>query len=200
MSSDRFPVSHVADKIAAGSAGLRILGRHMLQDLTKKDHRKTRPDSTSPWFNSIGLAVAVGIAYFSAAQLSLAVIAKSDGLALFWLAGGVSSGVLIALGCDARLPVASATIIATIIVHLMNGRNIWVAAAFALCNVSETLVTAWLIERYFGSGFSLGRLRNVEQLASHHSADPRGGSRDDCCRHEAQHAGLGRDRSPAAQQ
>ena len=133
----------------------------MLQDLTEKDHRKTRPDSTSPWFNTIRLAVGVGIAYFFAAQVSLAVIAKSDGLALFWLAGGVSSGVLIALGCDARLPVASATIIATIIVHLMNGRNIWVAAAFALCNVSETLVTAWLIERYFGSGFSLGRLRNV---------------------------------------
>src|SRR5215468_1665738 len=133
----------------------------MVQNPTKEVHLRTRPDLMRPWIGAIGLTIAVVVAYFVAAWLSLAVIAKSDGLALFWLAGGVSSGVLIALGCDARLPVASATIIATIIVHLMNGRNIWVAAAFALCNVGETLVTAWLIERYFGSGFSLGRLRNV---------------------------------------
>jgi len=31
----------------------------------------------------------------------------------------------------------------------------------ALCNAGEALLVAWLIERYFGSGFSLNRLRNV---------------------------------------
>jgi hypothetical protein len=30
-----------------------------------------------------------------------------------------------------------------------------------LCNTGEALLAAWLIERYFGSGFSLNRLRNV---------------------------------------
>jgi PAS domain S-box-containing protein len=110
---------------------------------------------------AVGLAFAVGITYFIAEQLSLAVIVKSDGLALFWLAGGVSSGILIVLGRNARLPVAGGVAVATIIANLMNNRNIAVATAFALCNVGETLLVAWLIERYFGFPFSLDRLRNV---------------------------------------
>jgi PAS domain S-box-containing protein len=80
---------------------------------------------------------------------------------MFWLAGGLSSGVLIALGRDARLPVAGGTMVATIIAALMAGRNVWTSIAVALCNVGEALFAAWLIECHFGSGFSLNRLRNV---------------------------------------
>src|SRR5215468_4076683 len=133
----------------------------MVQNLTKEVHLRTRPDVMRPWIGAIGLTIAVVVAYFAAAWLSLAVIAKSDGLALFWLAGGVSSGILIALGRDARLPVAGGTIAATIIVHLMHDRNIWVSTSYALCNAGEALLTAWLIERYFGLGFRLDKLRNV---------------------------------------
>ena len=80
---------------------------------------------------------------------------------MFWPAAGVSSGVLIAFGRDARLPVASGVIVGTIIANLMGDRNVWNATASALCNAGEALLAAWLIERHFGSGFSLGRLRNV---------------------------------------
>jgi len=73
----------------------------------------------------------------------------------------VSSGVLIALGRDARLPVASGAMVATIIANLMGDRNVWGTTAFALCNAGEALLAAWLIERYFGSRFTLNRLRNV---------------------------------------
>jgi hypothetical protein len=48
----------------------------------------------------------VGIAYLIAAQLSLALLAEPDGVALFWPAAGVSSGIPIALGPAVRLPVA----------------------------------------------------------------------------------------------
>src|SRR5216684_1561373 len=133
----------------------------MLQNLTEDVHRKTRPDSTLPWIGAIGLAFAVGIAYFFAAHLSLALLAEPDGVAVFWPAAGVSSGVLIALGRDARLPVAGGAMVATVIANLMGDRNVWSATAFALCNAGEALLAAWLIERYFGSGFSLDRLRNV---------------------------------------
>src|SRR5215510_1953184 len=71
------------------------------------------------------------------------------------------SGVLIALGRDARLPVAGGAMVATVVANLMGDRNVSSATAFALCNAGEALLAAWLIERYFGSGFSLGRLRNV---------------------------------------
>jgi len=133
----------------------------MLQNLSQEVHRRTRADPTLPRIGAIGLAIAVGIAYFVAAQLGLALLTKPDGVAVFWPAAGVSSGVLIVLGRDARLPVASGVMVATIIANLTGDRNIWSATVFALCNAGEALLTAWLIERYFGSGFSPDRLRHM---------------------------------------
>jgi integral membrane sensor domain MASE1 len=114
-----------------------------------------------PRGRAIGLAIVVGVAYFLAAQLTFALLARSDGLTMFWLAGGVSSGVLIVFGRGAQLPVASAMLVAVIIASLMGHRTIWVSTAFALCNVGETIFAAWLIERYFGSPFTHDSLRNV---------------------------------------
>ena len=109
----------------------------------------------------IGLAVAVGIGYFLAARLSLFLLAKPDGVAVFWPAAGISSGILIAFGREVRWPVAVGTMAATIAANLTSERTIWNAIVSALCNAGEALLVAWLIERYFGVGFSLGRLRQV---------------------------------------
>jgi integral membrane sensor domain MASE1 len=66
------------------------------------------------WIGALGLAVAVGVAYFLAARLGLFLLTQPDGVAVFWPAAGVSSGVLIALGRGVRWPVAVGTIVATI--------------------------------------------------------------------------------------
>jgi len=113
---------------------------------------------------SVGLAVLVGIAYFLAARLSLLLLTKPDGVAVFWPAAGVAAGVLIALGPDARLPVAAGAIAATVVANLLGDRNIASATVFALCNAGEAVLAAWLIERNFGPGFDLGRLPNVLRL------------------------------------
>ena len=110
------------------------------------------------WVTSIGLAAAVGLAYFLAAQLSLRLLILPAGVAVFWPAAGISSGALIALGPRARWPVAAGAIAATIVANLMGDRNIWASIAFALCNAAEALITAGLIQHYFGTIFSLGRL------------------------------------------
>jgi PAS domain S-box-containing protein len=120
-----------------------------------------------PWFGQIGLIVAVSIAYFFAAELSLALLADPGSIARFWPAAGVSSGVLIAFGRDARLPVTSGVIVATVVANVTGGdRNLWSATAFAFCNAGEALLTAWLIERYFCTPFSLDRLHKVLGLVA----------------------------------
>ena len=50
------------------------------------------------WAGTIGLTAAVGLAYFLAARLSVDLVLKPEGVAVFWPAAGISSGVLIALG------------------------------------------------------------------------------------------------------
>jgi signal transduction histidine kinase len=117
------------------------------------------------WVNSIGLAVAVGVVYFIAARISLALLTKPEGVAVFWPAAGVSAGVLIALGSRARWPVVFGTMAATIVANLSGDRNLLSAVLFGLCNAGEAVLTAWLIEYYFGSDFRLNKLRNVLGLA-----------------------------------
>jgi len=88
-------------------------------------------------------------------------LTKAEGVAVFWPAAGVAAGVLIALGPRARLSVAVGAMAATMVANLLGDRNVWSSILFALCNAGEALLTAWLIEHYLGSDFSLGRLRNV---------------------------------------
>jgi signal transduction histidine kinase len=123
--------------------------------------RTVAGDLNRRWANGIWLAVAIGLAYFLAAWLSYGLSLKSEGLAVFWPASGVSSGLLIALGSRARWPVVSGVIIAVVADHLIMADPLRVGIAFALSDAAETLIIAGLIERYFGPEFSLGRLRHV---------------------------------------
>ena len=120
----------------------------------------TRVDLTR-WIGLIELTVAVGVAYFLAARLSLALLAKPDGVAVFWPAAGVAAGVLIALGPPARWPVIIGTMAATFVANITGDRTLWSSLLFALCNAGEAVLTAWFIVHYFGSDFSLTKLRNV---------------------------------------
>src|SRR5216683_6367158 len=139
----------------------------MRQNLRRQvQHQLSTGIDLTRWVGSIGLAVAVGIAYFVAARLSLALLTKPEGVAVFWPAAGVSAGALIALGSRARWPVVVGTLAATIVANLSGDRNLWSAVLFALCNAGEAVLTAWLIEQYFGSDFRLSRLRNVLGLAA----------------------------------
>ena len=71
----------------------------MLQNLRERAQRSWSVVAVrQPWVGSIGLAAAVGIAYFLAARLSLLLLAKPDRVAVFWPAAGVAAGTLIALG------------------------------------------------------------------------------------------------------
>ena len=113
------------------------------------------------WDHAIALTLAIGVVYFVAARLSLALLTKPEGVAVFWPAAGVSAGVLIALGYRARWPVIFGTAAATILANLLGDRSVWSAVLFGLCNAGEAALTAWLIERRFGPDFTLSKLRNM---------------------------------------
>src|SRR5262245_52815708 len=103
----------------------------MLQDLERQLQFPLSPaaDLTQRPLVALALAAAIGVAYFLAAQLSLGLLTKPDGVAVFWPAAGVSSGVLIALGPGARWPVAVGAMVATIVANLMGDRTVWGAIA-----------------------------------------------------------------------
>jgi signal transduction histidine kinase len=107
------------------------------------------------------LAVAVGIVYFLTAYFSLGLLVEPDGVAAFWPAAGVSSGILIALGPQARWAVAGGVIGATLAANLMGDRNVYASVVFAAANAAEAIITAGLVARHFRGSFKLDRVHQV---------------------------------------
>jgi PAS domain S-box-containing protein len=114
-----------------------------------------------PWHVSALTTVAVAIAYFLAARLSLALLGESDGVAVFWPAAGLATGLLIAVGSAARWPVVIGVMAATLVANLLGDRNLGASIFFAVANAGEALIAASLIERSFRPPFELNRLQCV---------------------------------------
>ena len=106
----------------------------------------------------------LAVAYFFAARLSLVLLEPVDGVAVFWPAAGVASGILIALGPAARWHVVVGVMAATIAANLLGDRNIWNSVFFAVANAGEAVIVAGLIHRFCGSPFELNELRKVLAL------------------------------------
>jgi integral membrane sensor domain MASE1 len=92
-------------------------------------------------------------------MLSLALMTKPDGVAVFWPAAGIASGTLIAFGSGVRVPVTLGVVAASTLASLLGDRNLAAGLVFALCNAAEALLVAWLIKQHFGVNFRLESLR-----------------------------------------
>jgi integral membrane sensor domain MASE1 len=93
--------------------------------------------------------------------LSLALLAKPDGVAVFWPAAGVASGILIGVGFAMRWPVVIGVMAATMAANLLGDRNLGSSIFFAMANAGEAVVVAGLIKRIYGAPFDLNRLQRV---------------------------------------
>ena len=109
-------------------------------------------------------AIGVALAYFVTARLSLALLEPADGVAVFWPAAGVASGILIALGPAAQWPVVVGVVAATIAANLLGDRNIGSSVFSAVANAGDAVIVAGLIHRFCGSPFNLNELRRVLAL------------------------------------
>ena len=136
----------------------------MRRALPRQVHHELSAGIDLGWVGSAGLAVAIGIVYFVAARLSLALLTKPEGVAVFWPAAGISVGALIALGAGALWPVVVGTITATVVANLLGDRNLWGAILFGFCNAGEAVLAAWLIWHFFGPDFRLSKLSSVGGL------------------------------------
>lgn len=117
--------------------------------------------AAAPWTAPVVTTVAVMTAYFLAARLSLALLEKPDGVAVFWPAAGLASGLLIVMGSAARWPVVLGVMAATIGANLLGDRNVGSSLLSAVANAIEAVTVAGLIERAYGSSFELNTLPRV---------------------------------------
>src|SRR4030095_2173281 len=100
--------------------------------------------------SAIGLALAVAVGYFLAAELGLAFLTAPERVAVFWPASGIAAGTLIALGFRVWRPVAAGVIAASLTASLTGDRSLWGALAFGLCNAGEVVSVTWVHESLVG--------------------------------------------------
>ena len=110
-----------------------------------------------PWV----VAILVAILFFLAARLSLSLLDKTDGVAVFWPAAGVATGFLVAFGPATRWPVVIGVVVATFAANLLGDRNFVSTTFFAVANAGGPLIAAGLIQRFYGAPFELDHLRRV---------------------------------------
>jgi two-component sensor histidine kinase len=108
---------------------------------------------------ALGSTAGVTIAYFLAARLGLALL--TDDVAVFWPASGIAVGILVTLGRRARAAVVIAVVAATIAANVIGDRSIWTSVFKGLSNAVDAVLTAWLIETWFGGAFALDDIRHV---------------------------------------
>ena len=99
------------------------------------------PERTRLWHGRRGLiSISVAIVFFLAARLSLALLDKADGVAVFWPAAGVATGFLVAFGSTVRWPVVIGVVAATFAANLLGDRNLASTTFFAVANAGGALI------------------------------------------------------------
>jgi signal transduction histidine kinase len=109
------------------------------------------------WLRSIGIAAAVGVVYFLAAELSNSFLITPETV-IFWPAAGISSGLLISLWATARWPVLVGVMVATAAANLLRPFDVAVTATWILGNTAEPLIIALLVQHFIGAHFKIDRL------------------------------------------
>jgi len=80
---------------------------------------------------------------------------------VFWPASGIAVGILITHGQRALPALVIGVMAGTVASNLMSDRPLAAAIFKGLCNVSEPVIVAWFLERWFGPTFSFADLRRV---------------------------------------
>jgi PAS domain S-box-containing protein len=106
-------------------------------------------------------ALAIGVVYFLAARLGLALLSTPSGVAVFWPASGVAAGILMAFGRRARPALVMGVVAGTVAANLLSDRNLSTAVFEGFCNAGEAVLFVWLLERWFGPAFAFSDLRRA---------------------------------------
>jgi len=123
--------------------------------------RAATPGSCGTWGDAVRIGGLIAVTYFLAARLGLALLSEPEGVAVYWPASGIAVGLLIVFGRDARWPLAIGVVVGTVAANVMSDRTLLAAMFKGVCNASEAILIAWLIERRFGQAFNLDAVSRV---------------------------------------
>ena len=112
-------------------------------------------------FDFFAITLFTALSYYVGALFGLALLDEAGGVAIFWPASGVASGLLLVFGRKGVAPIAAGVETATIAGNLVGGRPVVLSLVFAFANTLECLTIAWLVHRHVSSEWRLDSLPRV---------------------------------------
>jgi PAS domain S-box-containing protein len=110
---------------------------------------------------AVAWAAGVAAAYFLAALLGLALRIQPSDVAVFWPAAGVAAGILVVTGRRSYSALIIGVVVGTVAANLLSDRTLLTSLLKGLCNAGESILMAWLLEKWFGPQFAFGDIRRV---------------------------------------
>ena len=86
---------------------------------------------------TLGAVFAIALAYFSAAQLGLSLLAKPSDVAVFWPASGLAAGILVVGGRRVSVALAVGVMVGTLAANLMSDRSLTTSILKGFCNAAK---------------------------------------------------------------
>lgn len=105
--------------------------------------------------------VVFGLLYLATALYSLKLLAPPTGLALFWPAAGLASGLLIAFGRAFAVPVVVGTVAATLAANVFNDKSALIGIGYGIANAVEALTISYVVTIEHPSPFRLDKFSEV---------------------------------------
>ena len=110
---------------------------------------------------SLLATVVIGLLYLATAVYSLKLMAPPTGVALFWPAAGLASGLLIAFGRAFAAPVVIGTLAATLAANLLNAKPVLIGLGYGIANAVEALTIAYVTTIRHPAPFRLSAFTEV---------------------------------------
>ncbi|WP_068074496.1 sensor domain-containing diguanylate cyclase [Novosphingobium lentum] len=119
---------------------------------------------TNSRLRAIFVPVAIGLAYYTSALLSLTYARGAEGIAVMWPASGLILACLIIVTPRHRIPVVIATAIASLCANLASGEPVARALGFTFSNTTEPLLAVILLWRMGSAHPRFDTIRDVARF------------------------------------
>ncbi len=134
----------------------------MTQQLQQTDERPSK-EAGRP-FHEVFRLILIAVVYFVSVRGGLLFVAQPEGIASIWPPSGVALAALLLSNRDKWLPVLLTIFATNIAGNLTGGNSLPVSFGFALANILEPTLGAWVIIRFSGAGTTFTRVAEVLAL------------------------------------
>lgn len=119
------------------------------------------PEHPQNILQSIIWVIAVAIAYFIIAHLSLLIVFKPEGIAAIWPPSGIFLSAVLLSHRNLRPYLIGTLFITDLIAELISGNSLPISIIYSFSLSMDAAFSAWILNRFLGQTISFNKVKEV---------------------------------------